>query len=128
MDFWHFCKRAGYTFTEEAPLAYATHMLCGDPYRHTLRKTHDLWASDWTGVYSGRLPDGQPWQFVDYFNEETYAVNPAIVHAMRSKDVLVRRALESMPTTKRPAQRPSRHRSLLPRKSRQQTENPKASS
>lgn len=94
-DFWHFCKRAGYVFTEEAPLAYATHMLCGDPYRHTLRNTTDLWASDWTGVYAGRLPDGQPWNFVDYFNDTVYPVNPAIVHAMRSKEVLVRRALDA---------------------------------
>lgn len=94
LDFWHFCKKAGYTFTEEAPLAYATHLLCGDARRHTLRETADLWASDWTGVYAGRLPDGEPWPFVDYFNEEVYQVNPAIVHAMRSKEVLVSRAVE----------------------------------
>ncbi|HRI15400.1 MAG TPA: hypothetical protein PLX89_20585 [Verrucomicrobiota bacterium] len=92
-DFWFFCKKAGYVFTEEAPLAYATHMLCGDPYRHSLRNLPDLWASDWTGVYQDRLPDGKPWEFVDYFSEETFPVNPAIVHAMRSKEVLVRRAL-----------------------------------
>ncbi len=94
-DFWHFCKRAGYVFTEEAPLAYATQMLCGDPSRHTLRNTSDLWASDWTGVYADRLPDGQPWEFVDYFTEETQRVNPAIVHAMRSKEVLVERAMKA---------------------------------
>jgi len=102
-DFWSFCKKAGYVFTEEAPLAYATHMLCGDPYRHTLRNNSDLWASDWTGVYADRLPDGQPWEFIDYFREDSYTVNPAIVHAMRSKGALVRRALEAGYGISRPA-------------------------
>jgi hypothetical protein len=89
LDFWEFCMAAGFEFTEEPPLAYATHMLCGNPYLHTLRHTADLWASDWTGCYAGSLPDGQGWEFVDYFSEQTFKVNPAIVHAMRSKEALM---------------------------------------
>jgi hypothetical protein len=46
-------------------------------------------ASDWTGHYRDVLPDGQPWSFVDYFTEERILVNPAIVHAMRSKTALI---------------------------------------
>lgn len=88
-DFWDLANRAGFEFTEEPPLAYATHMLCGNPYVHTLRQTADLWASDWTGCYKDRLPDGKPWEFVDYFSFQSYTVNPAIVHAMRSKEVLI---------------------------------------
>src|SRR5262249_44322786 len=88
-DFWHFCKANGHTFTEEPPLAYAMHMLCGNPYSHTLRQTADLWASDWTGYFENKLPDGLPWWFVDYFTGEKLAVNPAIVHAMRSKNALL---------------------------------------
>jgi len=88
-DFWNFARECGHTFTEEAPLAYATHMLCGNPYEHTLRATSDLWASDWTGCYADRLPDGRPWTFVDYFTEERLSVNPAMVHAMRSKNALL---------------------------------------
>src|SRR5437899_3285497 len=65
-DFWHFCRLRGFVFTEEAPLAYAMHMLCGNPYLHTLRRTADLWASDWTGCFADVLPDGKPWTFVDY--------------------------------------------------------------
>jgi hypothetical protein len=89
-EFWHSCKERGFVFTEEAPLAYATHMLCGNPYEHTLRETGDFWASDWTGCFKDRLPDGKPWIFTDYFNGEQFTVNPAIVHAMRSKDALIK--------------------------------------
>lgn len=88
-DFWSYCKQQGYTFNDEPLLAYAMHMLCGNPYAHTLRETCDLWASDWTGCFRDRLPDGSPWWFVDYMTEERVPVNPAIVHAMRSKSALV---------------------------------------
>jgi hypothetical protein len=92
-EFWDLATRAGFEFTEEPPLAYATHMLCGNPHVHTLRHTSDVWASDWTGAYDGRLPDGKPWEFVDYFSHQGFQVNPAIVHAMRSKEVLQAMAL-----------------------------------
>lgn len=87
-EFWNLATKAGFEFTEEPPLAYVTHMLCGNPYVHTLRHTSDIWASDWTGSYADRLPDGNPWTFVDYFSAKPFLVNPAIVHAMRSKEVL----------------------------------------
>lgn len=87
-DFWQFARKNGFTFTEAAPLAYATHMLCGNPHLHTLRHFTDLWASDWQGFFRDGLPDGQPWWFVDYFTYEKVPVNPAIVHAMRSKNAL----------------------------------------
>jgi hypothetical protein len=89
-EFWHFCKDHGYVFTEEAPIAYATHMLCGNPYEHTLRATSDVWASDWTGVFANRPPDGKPWSFTDYFSGEQFTVNPAIVHCMRAKQAPLR--------------------------------------
>ena len=88
-DFWEFSRARGFVFTEEPLLAYAMHMLCGNPYVHTLRSTSDLWASDWTGRFADVLPDGKPWNFVDYFTGEEFEVNPAIVHAMRSKSALV---------------------------------------
>lgn len=91
-EFWEFSRAAGYEFTEEPPLAYATHMLCGNPYLHTLRNTAEVWASDWTGCYADTLPDGGAWEFADYFSDERFGVNPAIVHAMRSKQALIRAA------------------------------------
>ncbi len=87
-DFWQFCKGCGFALVDEPLLSYAAHMLCGNPYIHNLRNAPDLWASDWTGCFGERLPDGKPWCFVDYFTGEKLEVNPAIVHAMRSKTAL----------------------------------------
>lgn len=94
MEFWSHCAKQMYPFTEEAPLAYAGHMLMGNPYAHVLEANPDVWASDWTGIFSGRLPDGSSWDFEDYMDEHHFHVNPAIVHAMRSKDILIRTALQ----------------------------------
>ncbi len=90
-DFWQVAQKLGYAdVTEEPPLAYATQMLCGNPHLHTLRHTSDLWASDWLGCYADSVPDGRPWMFEDYFNGQRWLVNPAIVHAMRSKKALLK--------------------------------------
>ena len=89
MEFYHFCNERAYRFVDEPLFAYAMHMLCSDVRAHTLRETADLWASDWTGQFRDRLPDGDPWWFTDYFTEERFPVNPAIVHAMRSKTALI---------------------------------------
>lgn len=101
LEFWELSKAAGYEFTEEPPLAYATHMLCGNPHLHTLRHTAAVWASDWTGCYTDALPDGREWEFVDYFSERRFMVNPAIVHAMRSKGALIAQAVKR-PTSGEP--------------------------
>jgi hypothetical protein len=89
MEFWFYCANSGFKFTEEAPLAYATHMMCGDAEKHVQRKWTNIWASDWTGNFKNILPENREWQFEDYMTTEKYTVNPAIVHAMRSKDALV---------------------------------------
>ena len=62
-SFWEFCKRAGYVFSVEPLLAYATQMLCGNPYLHTLRRDADLWATDHAGCFDGELPKGGAWRF-----------------------------------------------------------------
>jgi hypothetical protein len=85
MDFWLACEANLWRVTEEAPLAYAAQMLCSEPEPHTQRATASLWASDWTGQFAGRLPTGEPWAYEDFFTGERSPVNPAIVHAMRSK-------------------------------------------
>lgn len=88
-EFQNISAQRGYNFTEEAPLAYVGHMLMGNPYIHTLAETTDIWASDWTGVFAGRLPTDEPWHFIDYMNDSPILVNPAIVHCMRSKEALI---------------------------------------
>lgn len=92
MMFWEKChKEHGYKgFTEEPALAYVGHMLAGDEQENqTLDKTSHIWASDWAHYYSNVIPDGKPWTFEDYMTGEKKTVNPAIVHAMRSKDVMI---------------------------------------
>lgn len=88
MEFWNYAKDQGYTFTEEAPMAYAAHMMMGDPYLHTLKNTSSMWASDWMGHFKDRIPTEEPWNFYDYMTHQPFMVQPAIVHAMRSKDAL----------------------------------------
>ena len=87
-DFWDFCQRVGYRFKFEPLLAYATQMLCGNPYVHTLRHTAEVWGRDSGGTFAGQMPRDQSWQFVDYFSGESFNIRPAIVHAMHSKRAL----------------------------------------
>jgi len=90
--FWEIGRERGYLFTEEAPLAYATQMLCRNPGAHQLRRWTDVWATDWQGVLGERLPDDKPWIFRDYFTSEELKVNPAIVHLVGCKEVLIAEA------------------------------------
>lgn len=87
-EFWHYASSKGYKFTEEAPLAYVAHMMTGDPEKHILKNNTDLWASDWLGHWKDRIPEDEEWNFTDYMTGELIPVKPAIVHAMRSKQVL----------------------------------------
>lgn len=89
IDFWKHAMMQGYLFTEEAPLAYVTLMLCKNPDEHLLKNRTDVWCSDWTGVYESHFPDGKGWLFPDYVNEDAYFVNPAIVHMLKSKTLLI---------------------------------------
>lgn len=88
-EFWNYADSKGYKFTEEAPLAYVGHMLMANPYKHTLKMTPELWASDWLGHFKDKIPVDEQWDFHDYMTDEIIKVQPAIVHAMRSKDKLV---------------------------------------
>jgi hypothetical protein len=55
---------------------------------NTNAATCDIWACDWNGFFKGRLPTGEPWTVEDYMTGEQRTGNPAIVHAMRSKDAM----------------------------------------
>lgn len=88
-EFWHHANKNEYVFTEEAPLAYVAHMLMGNPYKHQLRLSPELWASDWMGHFKDRIPVDEPWVFNDYMTGEPIPVQPAIVHAMRSKEAII---------------------------------------
>ncbi len=60
--------------------------------RIELRRWTDVWVTEWRGVFGKRLPDGKPWIFKDFFTFEEIEVNPAIVHALASKELMVAEA------------------------------------
>jgi hypothetical protein len=88
-DFWIYTQAAGYFFPDEPLWGYAMHMLCDRPESHLLKDNFDLWCSDWHGEWADRIPDGESWTFYDYFTKEPHEVNPAIIHALRSKRALI---------------------------------------
>lgn len=91
-DFWEFCERAEYSFSLDPVLAYTVQMLCGNPYRHTMAETADLWAVDRSGCFARELPRGQSWPWVDQFTGEAREVNPALVRLPHSRQALAARA------------------------------------
>lgn len=88
-DFARYATQKGYLLPDEPAWAYAMHMLCVDPDLHLLSTHLDVWCSDWEGVFSNGLPSGKSWIFKDYMTFEPREVNPAIVHAIKSKDFLI---------------------------------------
>lgn len=91
MDFFNFARNELHlvNFTEEPALAFVGHFV-DDPELNNFGSTNSVWASDWTGFFKDRLPTKDYWDFEDYMSGERRRVSPAIIHAMRSKDALVR--------------------------------------
>lgn len=92
-DFFDYAHRLGYFFPDEPLWNYAMHMLCTSPEKHLLQGGLDIWCTDWKGVFANDLPDGKSWLFSDYMTEETCEVNPAIIHALRSKKLLIEKSI-----------------------------------
>lgn len=88
-DFARYATQQGYLLPDEPAWAYAMHMLCEDPEKHLLRNHWDVWGSDWEGVFTNHLPKGEAWVFKDYMTHKPHTINPAIVHAIKSKDLLI---------------------------------------
>lgn len=78
------------TVTEELPLAIVAHFV-DDVDKNNFDSTSHVWASDWTGQFTDKLPTGKSWVFTDYMTgEQQKGINPAIVHVMRAKDALIK--------------------------------------
>ena len=90
-------KRGLHDTHDETPLALLGHLMVDDPSLNTPDATQEIIASDWTGVYEDRLPDGKVWRCEDYMTGESRMVNPAIVHAMRSKRAMERKTMSTVP-------------------------------
>lgn len=96
-----FQKGRGLDLPEEVFVAILSHMFSED-YSDRLHERYvDTWASEWTGVLADRIPTGEPWQFQEYMTHAKSFVNPAIVHAMRSKSALVEKGKSIFESTER---------------------------
>jgi len=91
-QFWGHCKRRGAIYVDEPLLSYAMHRLCSDVSRHTLEATGDFWATDLDGLYQNTLPEDRPFDFRGLYRGNSVRVRPAIVHAIRSKRLLMNHA------------------------------------
>lgn len=89
-----FQRGRGLDLPEEVLVAILSHMFSMNYSDRFHSRYMNIWASEWTGVLSDRIPSGEPWQFQEYMTHEKSQVNPAIVHAMRSKNALVRMGKE----------------------------------
>ena len=73
---------------EEVAIAVMSHLFSKDYSNRFHSRNMDIWASEWTGSLKDRLPSGSEWEFQEYMTNDRSTVNPAIVHAMRSKSAL----------------------------------------
>jgi len=89
IEFHEFARKRGHVFPEEVSIAVMTHMFTEDHSARFAEKWLQLWGTEWTGTLADKVPDGNPWKLVNYMSGETSLVNPAIVHAMRSKNSLI---------------------------------------
>lgn len=87
-SFRDFHKKLNYHFPEEVSIAVISHMFSKEYQNRFHHKYLDLWGSEWTGELKDKIPDGKPWKHVEYMTGKESLINPAIVHAMRSKTTL----------------------------------------
>jgi hypothetical protein len=82
--------------TDEIALSFAMTKLT-NPEGHCLKHkwVNDFWCTD-RGNYRGVLPEGNPFPFWTNWNCSRFEVNPAIVHAMKSKKKLIEYGKESL--------------------------------
>lgn len=90
----------GLDLPEEVAIAVMSHLFSLDYSRRLHQNYMDFWASEWTGVLKDAIPDGSPWEFQEYMTGARSRVNPALVHAMRSKSALVAKGKETFERTK----------------------------
>jgi hypothetical protein len=89
--FREFQKGKGLDLPEEVAISVLSHLFSTEYGNRFHYRYMDTWASEWTGVMKDKVPDGSFWDFQEYMTMDVKNVNPAIVHAMRSKNALVER-------------------------------------
>ena len=85
----NYLKLQNHTVPEEVSIAYISHIASKNIENRFAEKYFNYWASDWTSNFNNIIPKNQPWEWVSYMTMEKFIINPAIVHAMRSKNALI---------------------------------------
>lgn len=88
-QFHKYLRSNGFVVPEEVSIAYLSHLMSPKLEDRYLEKFTNYWASDWTEVFKDKLPEYKEWEYTSYMTFEKIQVKPAIVHAMRSKKVLI---------------------------------------
>lgn len=95
-DFHDIIQKMGWNVPEEYCLAIMGNLLNENIDACTSPELEDIWACEWVGKITDKVPDGKPWEWQNYLTAETKMVNPAIVHTMRGKKGLINKVWESL--------------------------------
>lgn len=87
--FHNYLKSFNIIVPEEVSIGYLSHLMSPVLKDRFLENFTNYWASDWTENFKDRLPEDQKWEYTSYMTYEKIEVQPAIVHAMRSKKALI---------------------------------------
>lgn len=85
-------KRYNYLVPEEVSIAYLSHLFSPRIQDRFAERFINYWSTDWTGYFKDRLPVDEEWVNKSYMTYEDLKVKPAIVHAMRSKNMLINKS------------------------------------
>lgn len=91
-EFHNKLKRYNITVPEEVSIAYLSHLMSPKVEDRFLENFTNYWASDWTENFKDKIPEDREWEYTSYMTYEKIKVRPAIVHAMRSKIVLINKS------------------------------------
>jgi hypothetical protein len=88
---------AGYKLTNtKMALVYAMHLLCADTSLHMQEKNADFWAADRMAFFETVLPTDGLMKF-SYANGNQAFINPAILHAKKSRFSIMEKHKEFIP-------------------------------
>jgi len=82
-------KPFNFDLPEEVAISIISHLFSINYSQRFHSKYLEYWASEWTGSLKNSMPNGNPWMFQEYMTHKRSELNPAIVHAMRSKQLQV---------------------------------------
>jgi hypothetical protein len=91
-EFHNKLKKYNMIVPEEVSIAYLSHLMSPIIKDRYIENYYNYWASDWTDNFKDQIPVDKEWDYISYMTLEKIRVNPAIVHAMRSKKALVEKS------------------------------------